>query len=424
MKKGKKLRFCVIIVLLSFLVISSSIRTGQFVTHSFLKAGELQSEMLHLRAEITSGSPIAMITKKRKAEAMQVRQDKPKARAVSQDIAKSANGTIKEIRLVPGGQSIGVQLSTKGVLVVGYHLISTASGETSPGESAGIRVGDVITKINGKTTSSITDVRHIMNVSKSGEPLKVTLIRQRIMVKKSLIPLKDKANERYQLGLFIRDSASGIGTMTFYDPSSGTYGALGHVISDRDTGQPILVKNGRIVRSVVQAIDRGREGKPGEKIAFFPENALSIGNVSKNTPFGIFGTMKKNDSIRSDIMDAALPIATAEQVKEGPAKILTVLNGNKVEAFNIQILNSIPQKHPATKGLVIKITDPRLLKATGGIIQGMSGSPIIQDGKLVGAVTHVFVNDPTSGYGVHIEWMIEEAGIDKNHQFLREEAAG
>ncbi|MDF2911525.1 MAG: spoIVB, partial [Sporolactobacillus laevolacticus] len=281
MKKRKKLRFWVIIVLLSFLVISSSIRTGQFVTHSFLKAGELQSEMLHLRAEITSGSPIAMITKKRKAEAMQVRQDKQKARAVSH-IAKSANGTIKEIRLVPGGQSIGVQLSTKGVLVVGYHLISTSSGETSPGESAGIRVGDVITKINGKTTSSITDVRHIMNVSKSGEPLKVTLIRQRIMVRKNLIPLKDKANERYQLGLFIRDSASGIGTMTFYDPSSGTYGALGHVISDRDTGQPILVKNGRIVRSVVQAIDRGREGKPGEKIAFFPENALSIGNVSKN----------------------------------------------------------------------------------------------------------------------------------------------
>jgi stage IV sporulation protein B len=423
MKKRKKLGFTVVVVLLlSFLMISSSIRTGQFVSHIVQDSGMLHTN--HLRAEIASGSPIAMVTKKNKAGATLNDWGIHHSQVTSNQMSATAvNVFDKDVRLIPGGQSIGVQLSTKGVLVVGYHLITTGGGELSPGETAGIRVGDVITKINGKTMRSITDVRHVMDGSKDGEPLQVTLIRQRSTVKKRLTPIMDTENRQYQLGLFIRDSASGIGTMTFYDPNTGSYGALGHVISDRDTGQPIMVKDGHIVRSIVQAIDRGREGKPGEKIAFFPENAISIGSVSKNTPFGIFGKMERNYMMRSDMSNAALPIATADQVKEGPAKILTVLNGNKVEAFNIRILNSIPQKHPATKGLVIKITDLRLLKATGGIIQGMSGSPIIQDGKLVGAVTHVFVNDPTSGYGVHIEWMMNEAGLHHEKQALRKKIA-
>ncbi|MCO7176606.1 SpoIVB peptidase [Sporolactobacillus kofuensis] len=424
MKKRKTLGITVILVLLSFMVINSSIRTEQFIANTLLKDGGMQSNILHLHAELTSGSPVSMIMKKHKVDVLTYQQRNQRVRAVSQDHVKFADWhNTKEIRLVPGGQSIGIQLSTKGVLVVGYHLISTKNGESSPGESAGIRVGDVITKINGIPTGSITDVRHIVRKSRTDKPLQLTLIRQRALVKKNLTPLLDRDHQHYQLGLFIRDSASGIGTMTFYDPKSGAYGALGHVISDRDTGQPILVKNGRIVRSTVQAIDRGREGRPGEKIAFFPENAMSIGNVSKNTPFGIYGKMEQNNVKLFEQNGQALPIATAEQVKEGPAKILTVLNGDKVEAFDIRILNSIPQNHPATKGLVIKITDPRLLRATGGIIQGMSGSPIIQNGKLVGAVTHVFVNDPTSGYGVHIEWMIEEAGIT-NHQIPRNELAG
>lgn len=423
MKKRKNLGFTVVVVLLlGFLFVSSSLRAGELVSHISQNAGTLHTE--YLRTEVASGSPISMVTKKKKAGAVLNDWGIHHSHATLNPMSATAVNVLgKDVRLIPGGQSIGVQLSTKGVLVVGYHLITTGAGESSPGETAGIRVGDVITKINGKTMSSITDVRHIMDGSKDGKSLQVTLIRQRSMVKKTLTPIRDTANRQYQLGLFIRDSASGIGTMTFYDPNTGSYGALGHVISDRDTGQPIMVKNGHIVRSIVQAIDRGREGKPGEKIAFFPENAMSIGSVSKNTPFGIFGKMERNYMVRSDMSNAALPIATADQVKEGPAKILTVLNGNKVEAFNIQILNSIPQKHPATKGLVIKITDPRLLKATGGIIQGMSGSPIIQDGKLIGAVTHVFVNDPTSGYGVHIEWMMDEAGLHHEKKALRKQIA-
>lgn len=201
--------------------------------------------------------------------------------------------------------------------------------------------------------------------------------------------------------------------MTFYEPKSKKYGALGHVISDMDTQKPIQVHNGTIVGSQVTSIEKGDNGAPGEKQAKFSVKDDKLGNITKNSPYGIFGKLKK--SVENGIYDKPMPIALSHQVKEGPAKILTVVDGEKVEAFDVEIVSSVPQKYPATKGMIIKITDPKLLKKTGGIVQGMSGSPIIQDGKVLGAVTHVFVNDPTSGYGVHIEWMLQEAGINVNN---------
>ncbi|MBM7646312.1 stage IV sporulation protein B [Scopulibacillus daqui] len=324
---------------------------------------------------------------------------------------------LPDLRLIPGGESIGVKLNTLGVLVVGYHLVDTENGQKSPGEAAGVEVGDIITKINGKKIKSMSDVKQLVTDAKDHEPLKLNIIRHNQKITKKLTPLKDKSDHKPQIGLYIRDSAAGIGTLTFYDPKSEKYGALGHVISDVDTKQPIVVSDGQILKSTVTAIDRGENGQPGEKIASFPADEKPIGKINKNTPFGIYGSL--NQTVNNGIMNKALPIALSDEVKEGPAKILTVLNGNKVQAFDIKILSSVPQKFPATKGLVIKVTDKRLLKATGGIVQGMSGSPIIQNGKIVGAVTHVFVNDPTSGYGVHIEWMLQEAGINiyqNNHE--------
>ena len=198
--------------------------------------------------------------------------------------------------------------------------------------------------------------------------------------------------------------------MTFYDPKTMKYGALGHVISDMDTKKPIVVQDGQIVRSTVTSIEKGSNGIPGEKLARFSNDREAIGDITRNSPFGIFGKLHKD--IQNGKMDEALPIALPHEVKEGPAKILTVVDEDKVEEFEVEVVSKIEQKFPATKGMVIKITDPKLLEKTGGIVQGMSGSPIIQDGKIIGAVTHVFVNDPTSGYGVHIEWMLNEAGID------------
>lgn len=318
---------------------------------------------------------------------------------------------IPEYKVYPGGQSIGVKLNTLGVLVVGHHQVDTVEGKQSPGEIAGIQVGDIITKINGETIEQMSDVApFVQNAGKSGAPLDVVITRDKKTIETKLVPLKDKQDSTFRIGLYIRDSAAGIGTMTFYDPITMKYGALGHVISDMDTKKPIVVQDGQIVRSTVTSIEKGSNGVPGEKLARFSNDRSSIGDITRNSPFGIFGTLHQD--IQNGIMDKALPIALSHEVKEGPAKILTVVNEDKVEEFDVEVISSIPQKFPATKGMVIKITDPVLLEKTGGIVQGMSGSPIIQNGKVIGAVTHVFVNDPTSGYGVHIEWMLNEAGID------------
>jgi stage IV sporulation protein B len=315
------------------------------------------------------------------------------------------------LKVIPGGQSIGVKLNTVGVLVVGYHLVETENGKKSPGEIAGIKVGDIITGINGKKIEKMSDLSpFIEEAGKTGKPLHVQVLRDKRSFTTQLVPLKDKHDHAYRIGLYIRDSAAGIGTMTFYDPVSRKYGALGHVISDMDTKKPIVVQNGQIMKSTVTSIEKGSSGNPGEKLARFSDDEEVIGNITNNSPFGIFGTL--TEPVDNGIFNKPIPIALSNQVKEGPAKMLTVVDNDKVEQFDIEIVSTIPQKFPATKGLVIRVTDPRLLKKTGGIVQGMSGSPIIQNGKLVGAVTHVFVNDPTSGYGVHIEWMLNEAGID------------
>lgn len=318
---------------------------------------------------------------------------------------------LPDFKVIPGGQSIGVRLNSRGVLVVGYHQVDTKEGKKSPGEIAGIQVGDMITTINGKKIEKMSDVTpFIQEAGKTGKPLNLVVARDDKEFRTKLFPLKDKQEYAYRIGLYIRDSAAGIGTMTFYDPISKKYGALGHVISDMDTKKPIVVENGQIVKSTVTSIEKGSNGVPGEKLARFSTDKNIIGNITRNSPFGIFG--KLNQHIQNGKLDKPMPIALSHQVKEGPATILTVVDNDRVEEFDVQIMSTVPQKFPATKGMVIKITDPDLLKKTGGIVQGMSGSPIIQDGKVIGAVTHVFVNDPTSGYGVHIEWMLNEAGID------------
>ncbi|MCG5103003.1 SpoIVB peptidase [Oceanobacillus alkalisoli] len=316
----------------------------------------------------------------------------------------------EDIKLIPGGQSIGVQLETLGVLVVGHHSIQGKEGSLSPGQDAKVLIGDMIVEINGKPIKDMSEIKPLVNTAgKQNEELKITLKRGNETLNTSLQPVQDKRDQEYKIGLYIRDSAAGIGTMTFHDPETKRYGALGHVISDMDTKKPIELMRGKIVRSSVVHIEKGNQGTPGEKQARFSADRNVIGSIVKNTPHGIFGVL--NSTITNDNYDKPLPITRSDEVKEGPAKILTVVADEKVEEFDIEIVSSVPQKKADIKGMVLKITDPRLLESTGGIVQGMSGSPIIQDGKIVGAVTHVFVNDPTSGYGVHIEWMLNDAGI-------------
>ncbi|MCC3373406.1 SpoIVB peptidase [Cohnella sp. REN36] len=318
---------------------------------------------------------------------------------------------IPDLRVIPGGQTIGVKVRAAGIMVVGHHLVQTgADSRLSPGEDAKLKLGDLIVSING---TALNDVKKVAGIAeqagKTGRPLKLLVQRGKSRFETSLMPAYDREDKAWRLGLYIRDSAAGVGTLTFYAPDQGVYGALGHVITDMDTQTPISIGSGEILQSNVTSISKSQSGEPGEKRAQFVRESKTLGNVERNTAFGIFGQMSELPG--HALNPEPVPVSFAEEVEEGPAEIWTVVNGQKVERFSIQIVHVSKQTSPATKGMVIRVTDPKLLERTGGIVQGMSGSPILQKGKLVGAVTHVFVNDPASGYGCFIEWMLQDAGI-------------
>ncbi len=323
---------------------------------------------------------------------------------------------LPQTKLVPGGQSVGVLLHSEGVIVVGHSIVKDKSGNKfNPAAASGIRVGDVILKVNDKPVRNDEQVAKIIDKERNpNQKIKLLVKRKQETFVTWIKPVKCAETGRYRIGLYIRDSAAGVGTLSFYNPNTGKYAALGHVISDADTNQPISVSEGKIVRASIQGIQAGRKGQPGEKIGMFINDQEFTGSIQKNTKFGIYGSLKEN--LENPLYKEPLPIALADQIKTGPAEMLTVLDGEKIEKFQVEIKRILPQSVPESKGLIIKVTDPRLLKRTGGIIQGMSGSPLIQDGRIIGAVTHVFINDPTRGYGCFIEWMLMESNDNKVDQ--------
>lgn len=317
---------------------------------------------------------------------------------------------LPRLQLVPGGQSIGVILPSQEVLVVGYAPVTTSSGEiVYPARDAGVLPGDVLLEVNGRAIKSDRQAMEIIDAeARQGDVLFLRLQRGQRRMEVKVRPAWCEETQRYRIGLYIRDSAAGVGTLTFYDPERRIYGALGHRI---DQGAPgVQVEGGQIVQSSVEAIQQARRGQPGEKIGFFADDGSYWGTIEENTAFGIFGLL--SGSLTPGYYNHPLPIAFVDEVKVGPAEILTVVTENRVDRFQIVIDEVLPHDE-AGRELVIQVADPYLLSLTGGIVQGMSGSPIIQNGRLIGAVTHVFVNDPTRGYGVLIERMLAGADIWK-----------
>lgn len=316
---------------------------------------------------------------------------------------------VDRIYLVPGGNSIGVRLNTKGVLVVSVSDIMGTDGKKySPARDAGIKVGDSIIKINGK---QIKNAEHVVEILNNIQENKVSVVveRNQMQFTTEIKPIKSIQDNCYRLGIWVRDKTAGIGTLTFYDNNTKLFGALGHGITDIDTGSLLNVENGKIMKAKVSDIQQGRKGSPGEIKGIFYETDSIMGEITKNTPFGIFGELE--DDVMKKNRIKPIPVGLKEEVKEGKAYILTTTNDNKIEKYEIEIVKVQPQLYPEQKSMIIKVTDKKLLQKTGGIVQGMSGSPIIQDEKLIGAVTHVFVNDPTKGYGLYIDWMLQQAGI-------------
>ena len=315
----------------------------------------------------------------------------------------------KDIEVYPGGISIGVKINNKGALVVGYSDISTYDGlSESSGKIAGIELGDIIEEVNGENIETCSDLISKVKSCRNDE-LTVKILRGNSEITKK-VPLIKEDNE-YKIGLWVRDSTAGIGTLTFYDKDSKTFGALGHPITDGDTNVSFNIKSGTLLRSSILSIKKGERGNPGEIKGLFINENESIGTIEKNTSSGIYG-----DGLTELInpnFNKAMTVAYRDEIKEGHAQIITTVEDDGAKAYDIEILKLLPQDEPGSKSMIIKIVDPVLLEKTGGIVQGMSGSPIIQNGKIIGAVTHVLINKPDVGYGIYIEWMLQDAGVIK-----------
>jgi len=318
---------------------------------------------------------------------------------------------IKPVSVTPGGHSIGILLHTQGVMIVGEAGVETAPGKFEyPARLAGLMVGDTILAVDGQEVTSEEALAQLIDAAgRAGREAELLVRRGQDTLKIKIKPEYCHKTKRYRLGLYVRDSAAGVGTLTFYDPARGIYGALGHKVIPEGGQKDINITGGRIVAALIKGIQQGRRGYPGEKVGVFLDKGKFSGIIEKNTEFGIFGILQGRPA--PGPYPEPVPVALVSQVHPGEAEILTVVSGEQVEKFQAYIEKVLPQQSPNGKGLIIRITDPRLLALTGGIIQGMSGSPIIQNGRLVGAITHVFVNDPARGYGVLAEWMVKEAGL-------------
>ena len=312
---------------------------------------------------------------------------------------------IPRTTVIPVGSSIGLKLYTNGVLVVGMAQIqNTESNKLKPYQNSGIKEGDLIVCINEKEITTTAELVEQVNSSK-GENLNIKYVRNGEISVANIKPAKVSENE-YKLGLWVRDAAAGVGTISFYEPSTQGFAALGHGILDIDTEELLSIATGEVVTTDILSITKGEKGKPGEMKGSIV-NQTTIGEISKNTEFGIYGKLT-NLAALGISKENELEVALREEIQLGPAKILCNLEGNTKKEYDIEIEKIYKNNNANNKSMLIKVTDQTLLEKTGGIIQGMSGSPIIQNGKFVGAITHVLVNDPTKGYGVFGDIMIKQ----------------
>ena len=290
-----------------------------------------------------------------------------------------------EKRLIPGGQALGVAMRTEGVLIVG---VSDVEAGVSPARAAGLQAGDVIRSVDGSPVTTAESLTALMNQS-GGKTVHIAYIRQGENRTALLTPHRDASTGAIRLGAWVRDSTAGVGTLSFYDPDTGRYAALGHAITDGDTGSVLSVSEGQVLRADIVAVQKGQKGAPGELKGSFLREGEVLGDIRRNTILGIYGALNK--PAENPLYPAGLPIGLRSGVHTGAATILSSVDGTGVHEYAVEITRVNQQSAPAPKSMVIRVTDERLLSVTGGIVQGMSGSPIIQDGRLVGAVTHVCV---------------------------------
>ncbi|MEA4973078.1 MAG: SpoIVB peptidase [Candidatus Metalachnospira sp.] len=309
----------------------------------------------------------------------------------------------EEKMLIPGGSVIGVTLESNGILVLGTGNVTGQDRHVySPAEKI-LKEGDIILKADGV---ELNDKEALLKVVKnSSEDVTLTVFRDNEVIDVNVTPIKCIEDGSRKIGVWVRDSTQGIGTLTYIDPDDLSFGALGHGVYDADTGELMSLKSGNLVGSTLTGIRKSEKGIPGELSGVLNKSVI-FGNVNANTECGIYGTVS-SDATKALYSDP-IPVANIDEIKTGEASVLCSLDGKEVKEYKIMIEGINADASEADKGLVIRITDEELKNATGGIVQGMSGSPIIQNGKLIGAVTHVFVREPTKGYGIFAVSMLNE----------------
>lgn len=311
---------------------------------------------------------------------------------------------LEDVKLYVGGIPFGLKFLTKGVVIVGFE-----NEESNPAFRAGLRLYDTLTKVNGREISSSSDLLHEIEASE-GKEIEVNYIRSGRESSIKFKPTYSEPEKRYTAGIWLKDSGAGIGTVTYVLPD-GTFGGLGHGICDNESGELTQISNGSVLGVTVNGIIKGQRGTPGELKGYF--NSSKVGSILQNTDCGVFGVLA---AIPEAISGKSYSIGLKDDLKEGEATLICTLGDNIRREYSIEISN-INRGATGNKCFTVKITDGKLIEATGGIVQGMSGSPIIQNGKLVGAVTHVLINDPTTGYGIFIENMLA------NNSFSTQRAA-
>lgn len=316
---------------------------------------------------------------------------------------------LENVEVIPVGKIIGLKLYTNGVLIVGMSEIENVNHQKErPYENLNIQEGDTILKVNDLEIQTIENLQKEINKS-DGKNIDLTILKEDGTIETSNIKPVKVSNTEYKLGLWVKDAATGVGTLTYYEPNSKSFAALGHGITDSDTDKLINIDSGNIVTSKVVSIQKGEQGKPGE-IRGSIINQPTIGKVYKNTEFGIYGELTNLSNIKIDYSNK-LEVALRDEIQEGNAKVLCSLDGNETKEYDIKIEKIYRDNNENNKSMLIEVTDKDLINKTGGIIRGLSGAPIIQNGKFIGAITNVLVNSPTKGYAIFGDIMIKNMNM-------------
>ena len=305
-----------------------------------------------------------------------------------------------------GGNAVGIYLNTKGAMLMGSNSVITKNGLVDVLKDSELQVGDLILSVNGIEICDIEDITNAINLENyNGEAVEIKYQRKNKEHITMIKPAKDVQSGKYKLGIWVKNDTTGVGTLTFV-LEDGRFGALGHKITD-GTKSGFAIQDGKIYSSNIIGVQKGQKGRPGELKGLFLQGKNAQGIIDKNIYVGVFGKLEETSSLFNSASQRKYEIGGKSSARPGKAKILSCIDGTEVKEYDIEIIKANYQNTSREKSMVVKVTDKTLLEKTGGIVQGMSGSPIIQNGKLIGAITHVFINDPTKGYGIYLDWMID-----------------